>query len=53
MEYEYKWINKIQSSSLSFRISIHVLSNEGKSFLIFVWWVLSLCGDNVSEDEDP
>jgi hypothetical protein len=37
MKYEYKWINKIQPSSLPFSIPFHVLNNEGMTFLIFVW----------------
>jgi hypothetical protein len=53
MECKYKWINEMQLLSLSFRNPIHILNDEGMSFLTFVWWALYPCGDNASEDEDP
>jgi hypothetical protein len=41
MEYKYKWINEMQLSYLSFRILIHILDDEGMSFLTFVWWAFT------------
>jgi hypothetical protein len=51
MEYKYEWINKMQLLSSSFRIIIHILNEEGMSFLTFVWWALYPCEDNSSEEE--
>jgi hypothetical protein len=42
----------MQLLSLSFRISIHVLNDEGIFFLTFVWWALYSYEDNASEHED-
>jgi hypothetical protein len=36
MEYKYEWINKMQLLSSSFCILIHILKDEGMSFLTFV-----------------
>jgi hypothetical protein len=51
MEYKYVLINKMQLLSSSFCIFIHILNDEGMSFLTFVWWALCPCRDNASEDE--
>jgi hypothetical protein len=36
MKYKYEWINKMQLSPLSLCILIHILTDEGMSFLTFV-----------------
>jgi hypothetical protein len=36
MEYKYEWINKMQLLSSSSCILIHILNDEGMSFLTFV-----------------
>jgi hypothetical protein len=36
MECKYKLINEMQLLLLSFRIPIHILNDEGMSFLTFV-----------------
>jgi hypothetical protein len=37
MECKYKWINEMQLLSLSFRIPILILNDEGMTFLTFTW----------------
>jgi hypothetical protein len=51
MKYKYKWINEMHLSYLSFCIPIHILDDEGMSFLTFVWWALYPWEDNALEDE--
>jgi hypothetical protein len=43
----------MQLLSSSFYIPIHILNDEGKSFLTFVWWALFPCEDNASKYEGP
>jgi hypothetical protein len=47
MKCKYVWINEMQllSSSFYILIHIHILNDEGKSFLTFVWRALFPCED--------